>query len=192
MKHSSTFILLLMLCFAWQLHAQKQDDKKPSKSVEKGEKGVNPLSKGQLQLNAGLGISNWGVPVYVGIDYGIHKDISIGAEVSGRSYREKWNNGRYNHTVIGILANGNYHFNKLFKMSSKWNVYAGLSLGYYIWNSPNDYNGESGSGIGLGSQVGARYFFTDKFGINLEFFGSPGFKKGHSHNNGKFGITYQF
>ena len=30
-----------------------------------------PLENGALQLNAGLGTSGWGTPVYVGLDYGI-------------------------------------------------------------------------------------------------------------------------
>ena len=32
-----------------------------------------PLEEGGVQLNAGLGLSGWGVPVYFGLDYGIAK-----------------------------------------------------------------------------------------------------------------------
>ena len=46
--------------------------------------GQHPLQKGETQLNAGLGFSGWGIPIYAGLDYGIHKDISIGGELSYR------------------------------------------------------------------------------------------------------------
>jgi hypothetical protein len=46
----------------------------------------SPLSKGDSQINAGVGFSNWGVPVYVGFDYGMDSNISLGGEVSYRRY----------------------------------------------------------------------------------------------------------
>jgi hypothetical protein len=42
------------------------------------------------------------------------------------------------------------------------------------------------SGLGLGAQIGGRYFFKDNFGLNLEFGG------GNALSGGKFGITYIF
>ncbi len=38
----------------------------------------SPLGKGNQQLNAGIGFSGWGIPVYVGLDFGVHQDISLG------------------------------------------------------------------------------------------------------------------
>ena len=59
-----------------------------------------PLGKGNKQLNAGFGFSSWGVPVYVGMDFGVHPDVTIGPQVSFRSYSERYNfNGtRYNYS----------------------------------------------------------------------------------------------
>ena len=37
--------------------------------------------KGQKQFNAGLGFANNVIPVYVGFDYWVHDDISIGTTV---------------------------------------------------------------------------------------------------------------
>lgn len=145
-----------------------------------------PIAKGQAQFNAGVGFSSWGVPVYVGFDFGVHKDITIGAEFSFRSYHENYEHYKYNHSVIGILANGNYHFNSLLNIPTNWDFYAGLNLGFYFWNSPHDYPGSNSSGLGLGAQVGGRYYFTDKFGINLEFGGGSAF------SGGKFGISIRF
>jgi len=143
----------------------------------------NPLQKGAFDLNAGLGFSGWGLPIYFGFDYGVHKDITIGGEISYRSYNDDWDNHNYNHRVIGILGNGNYHFNSLLGIPNNWDFYAGLNLGFYTVSSSNGYNGSDNSGLGLGAQIGGRYFFNNKFGLNLEFGG------GNSVSGGKFGIT---
>jgi len=143
----------------------------------------SPLPKGAKQLNAGLGFSGWGVPVYIGFDYGVHPEISIGGELSFRSYNERWNNYDYSHTIIGISGNGNYHFNHILEIPSNWDLYAGLNLGFYIWSSSAGYHGSGSSGLGLGAQVGGRYYFSRKFGINLEFGG------GNAFSGGKIGVS---
>lgn len=142
-----------------------------------------PINKDQAQLNAGLGFSSWGLPVYVGVDYGVHKDVTVGGELSFRSYNDNWNSNNYRHSVLGISANGNYHFNHLLEIPLNWDFYAGANLGFYIWNSPDDYDGDNVSGLGLGIQVGGRYYFNDKMGINLEFGG------GNAFSGGRIGIS---
>lgn len=145
----------------------------------------SPIGKGESQLNAGIGLSSWGVPVYLGLDYGVHPDITVGGELSFRSYRDKYANVNYDHSIIGISGNGNYHFNRVLEIPKKWDFYAGLNLGFYIWSSPNDYQGSHSSGLGLGAQVGGRYFLSDKVGLNLEFGG------GNAFSGGKFGLTFK-
>src|ERR1035437_211226 len=104
--------------------------------------GQSPLSVGKSQLNMGVGLSSWGVPIYVGMDYGIIRNISIGGELSFSSYNEDWKGYTYHHNVIGISGNGNYHFNSLLKIPSKFDFYAGLNLGCYVWSSsPSGYDG---------------------------------------------------
>lgn len=142
-----------------------------------------PVSKGESQINFGVGLSSWGIPVYLGFDHGIHPDITLGAELSYRSYDNNWNKHKYNHTVIGILGNANYHFNTILEIPSPWDFYAGLNIGFYNWQSPNEYEGSHNSGLGLGAQIGGRYYFSNTVGINLEFGGGNGF------NGGKFGIS---
>lgn len=159
------------------------------------------LDKGALQLNAKLGFSGWGVPITVGADYGIADDITVGGELSYRSYKttgityvteqvgifrmEVSRSTDYRHSIFGILANGNYHFNRLFKLPSQVGVYAGLSLGYFIASSPSGYTGSSYSQFGYSVQTGARYFFNDKFGVNVEIAG------GLVGGEFKAGITYK-
>jgi len=143
----------------------------------------SPLPVGRTQFNAGVGLSGWGVPFFIGIDHSVHKDITIGGELSYRSYRENWANTHYNHNIMGFSGNGNYHFNSLFNIPQKWDFYAGLNLGFYVWSSPDDYDGDNNSGLGLGAQIGGRYYFSDRVGLNLEF-GS-----GNAFSGGKLGIT---
>jgi len=141
------------------------------------------LSKGEAQFNGGLGLSSWGIPVYAGVDWGVHRDISVGGELSFRSYYDHPNNERYHHSVLGISGNGNYHFNSLLNIPPEWDFYAGLNLGFYVWNSDDDYPGDHTTGLELGAQVGGRYYFNNRFGLNLEVGG------GHAFSNGKIGVT---
>ncbi len=137
------------------------------------------LPKGSAQLNAGFGLEEYGLPIYIGFDYGVHKDISIGAEVSFRNY----NQYGFKYNIIGISGNFNYHLNYLLGLSRDWDIYAGVNLGYFYYNYPDDWNSSKSSPLGLRGQLGFRYYFTPKFGINLEFGG------GNAFNGGKLGAT---
>ncbi len=152
-----TVLAILIMLFAGATFAQNQVNK--------------------MQFNAGVGFSSWGLPVYVGADFGIHKDITVGGELS---FRTRSNYG----SVIGISANGNYHFNTILNISSPWDFYAGLNVGYMIWKYDNSYVGAHASGLGIAGQIGGRYFFNDKLGLNIEFGG------GNAFSGGKIGITY--
>lgn len=149
----------------------------------------SPVPVGGFQLNAGIGLSSWGIPVYLGLDYGVHKDITLGGEIGYRSYNEDWNNGngngKYHHNILGFSVNGNYHFNTLLKIPQNWDFYAGLNLGFFVWSSPDGYPGDHTSGVGLGAQVGGRYYFNDKIGIQLEVGG------GSSYSGGKLGLSFK-
>ncbi len=143
----------------------------------------NPVAEGQSQFNAGVGFSNWGVPVYMGFDHGVSRDITLGGEFSYNSYHEDYHHDHYNHSIIGISGNGNYHFNHVLEIPSDWDFYAGINIGFYVWNSPDDYDGDHKSNLGLGAQIGGRYYFTDSVGFNLELGG------GNAFSGGKFGLS---
>ena len=151
-----------------------------------------PLEEGRIQLNGGIGISNsdWGIPVYFGLDYGIARDWTLGGQISFQTNEEPYHHDGYyyndNSSAIGIGANGNYHFNRILDMPSKFDFYAGANLTLFLWNYDNhDYHADHDA-VGLGLQVGGRYFFTDKFGINLELGGNTG-----TTNGAKFGVTFK-
>jgi outer membrane immunogenic protein len=126
------------------------------------------LGVGEKQANFGLGLSGWGIPIYAGLDFGVDKDISAGAQVSYRQYHDRWDKYEYRHSIVGILGNANYHFNHLLEIPKEFDVYAGLSLGFYIWNNPSNYYGNHASGLGLAAQAGARYYFKDNVAFHAE------------------------
>ena len=155
------------------------------------ESAQGTLEQNNVQINAGIGISSWGIPVIVGVDYGIARDFTIGAEASYRSKKETWYIYEWKHSVFSISANGNYHFNRILRLPSEFDLYAGLSLGYYHWTTKYvgdgsyEYSGNVFSPFGIAAQIGGRYFFTKNFGINLE-------AGGGNVSGGKIGITYKF
>jgi outer membrane immunogenic protein len=147
--------------------------------------GQGSLPLGSTQLNLGAGLSEWGIPFYIGFDHSAHKDVTLGVELSFREYSENWKNRKYNHSVVGFSGNANYHFNSAFNISPDWDFYGGINLGFYSWSSPQDYDGSHTSGLGFGGQIGGRYFVSNNVGINLEF-GS-----GNAFSGGKLGLTFK-
>ena len=150
------------------------------------------LEVGATQLNAGFGFSGWGIPVYVGLDYGIREDITIGGEISYRRDTQNYVGGKVKYSGLGVGANANYHFNRLLNIDPEFDLYAGATLTYFSWQNNisgsavgSGYNYAYDSGLGFVLQTGGRYFFSDDFGVNLELGGGSFF-------GGKLGITYKF
>ncbi len=135
-----------------------------------------PLEKGEKQINFGSGFSSYGLPVYFGMDFGVHQDITAGFNVSYR-FTDAYKN------PLGISANGNYHFNTLLDIPSEWDLYAGLTLGFVAWLGDDDT--KDYSPLGLDLQVGGRYFWSDQWGVNLELGGGTAF------SGGRIGLTYK-
>lgn len=139
----------------------------------------NPVAQGQTQVNAGFGLTGWGVPIYLGLDFGVHKDITLGGEVSFRSLR---NTNSGDHTIIGLSGNANYHFNYILNLPTDWDFYAGVNVGYFIVSNSNNDDSYH-SQLGIAGQIGGRYYFTDVLGVNLEFGG------GNAFSGGKLGLS---
>ena len=121
------------------------------------QEGAAPLSKGGKQLNLGLGFSGYGLPLYAGMDFAFHNDWTAGPVVK---------------LVIdddirfGALGRVDYHWNRLIGIPSNWDFYLGASAGFL---SGND------AGLSLGLQLGGRWYWSEKWGLNLEFGGGTGY-----------------
>jgi hypothetical protein len=154
MNLSKTIFALFIASFSWfALSAQ------------------SPIGKGGKQLNLGFGLNGAGFPVYAGMDFGVHPDITVGGQV-GLDLGFDW---------ISISGRGDYHFNTLLEIPSDWDVYAGLSLGFAA-GIGNDFN----SDLDLGLQVGGRYYWSSYWGVNLELGG------GNNFTGGRIGVSKRF
>lgn len=151
------------------------------------------LQVGEIQANAGLGLNSgsWSTPFYVGVDYGIYPDITVGGNLGYATHTYDYGNGFSNKgTWLSIVARGDYHFNTVLDIPNQWDLYAGLSLAYNNFSYKSEWSTGYGdfdsSGVGLGLQIGGRYYFTDQWAVNVEFGG------GNIVSGGKIGITYKF
>lgn len=128
----------------------------------------SPIGKGGRQFNFGVGLHSNGFPVYGGMDFGVHEDITAGPEFGVDL--------RFNYLRVG--GRGDYHFNTLMGIPRDWDFYAGLNLGFAA-----GINGGDISGLDLGLQIGGRYYWNSNWGINLEFGG------GNNISGGRFGLS---
>jgi hypothetical protein len=120
--------------------------------------GKAPLSQGESQLNFGLGFNSEGFPMYGGIEFAVHDDVTIGPQVNIVLDDDD--------ARISFHAKGDYHFNRLLDVSDEWDVYAGANAGINVGD---------GDVLQLGIQMGGRWYWSDKWGINLEFGGGNTF-----------------
>ena len=141
------------------------------------------IQSGESQINLGVGMSGWGLPVYGGYEYGFSDQISGGVEASFRNFTKNYGSADYKYTAFGIGVFANYHFNEALNIPEPWDFYGGLNLGYFNVKVDSDYPGAIASGTSFGGQLGGRYYFSDKMGVNLEFNG------GSAVTGGKLGIT---
>lgn len=125
------------------------------------------FQEGDIVINVGVGLGTTfsfggtlGLPLGGGVEYGITDAIGIGGDVGFAS-----GDGL---SVFYIGAKGSYHFNDLLKIEdSKWDVYGGLGIYYRSFNV-SGINFGIGSGITAGIHAGARYYFSDSFGVYAE------------------------
>ena len=142
------------------------------------------FSKEKANLNFGIGITGWGIPVYGGLDYKVNKDFTLGGQISSRSFGEDWN-GNHQNNITEISGNFNYHFNRIMDIPKNIDIYAGANIGLFIWSIPQSYPVSHNRGFGLGVQLGGRYYFTDLFGLNFELDG------GNEIFGGKVGVSFK-
>ena len=125
------------------------------------QEGQAPLSKGDMQLNMGLGFGTWGLPIYAGMDFAVHDDVTVGPEISVIFDS--------NTVYFGAVGRGDYHFNRIIGIPSEWDFYAGASAGF---RAGQDFNAL------FGVQVGGRWYWSEKWALNVEL-GGGSFFGGH-------------
>ncbi|WP_347159328.1 hypothetical protein [Pontibacter chitinilyticus] len=174
MKKIITSVCCLAAAFTLALPSQAQTTAKPK------------------YLNAGIGIGAYtagGLPVGASLEVGLKNNISVGgfADYARYGYKAYGYSWHYNFLYIG--ARGSYHLTELLDSNSKWDPYAGLSLGMRTaWYSDNqsdtDYESPYAGGVFLGIHAGSRYMFSEKMGAFAEL--------GYGVSALKLGVTAKF
>lgn len=148
------------------------------------------------QVNVGLGLDGNSIPVYVGLDFPVARNFTIGGEIGWRRHNESyyWSNKKYNYyeQAVHFLFNGNYHFGEVFKLPKALDIYAGGNIGFVNWSNNWDhswggtYSEAHSSGLGLGLQIGIRYYFNDKLAVGAEIC------QGNQVSAQKIGLSIRF
>lgn len=141
----------------------------------------SPIGANGKQVNFGLGLYGHGIPIYAGLDFGVHPDITVGPQIGLD----------LNFDYLSISGRGDYHFNTILDIPRDWDFYAGLNIGFAIGFHDDhdhdiDHNHTHVSGLDLGLQIGGRYYWNSSWAINLEIGG------GNNLNGGRIGLSKRF
>jgi outer membrane immunogenic protein len=145
------------------------------------------IRKGSKVLDAGIGFSNYGLPIHFSLEKLMKNDLSIGLFTNAQSYSSYGFGFGDSYMIIHGGLKSNYYFNNLLGADDGvWHLAAGLSVGYwrsFFTGDPALGNLSSGRPY-LASQIDLRYFLNKHWGILLE--GNYG-----GMNAGIIGVTYR-
>lgn len=113
---------------------------------------------GDQKVQAGVVPYGYGTGISGTYDYGLSDFVSVGAGVNFYFDNYKDNDNINRAFIFGRV---NAHLQEALDLPEQWDVYPGIDLGVV------------GRDFGLGAHIGARYFFTEKFGAFVEL-GSHG------------------
>ncbi|WP_326981670.1 DUF6646 family protein [Chryseobacterium sp. MYb264] len=120
--------------------------------------------KGDQKINLGLSAWGYGTGIAATYDYGLNKLISVGA--GANAYFDNYKDNDKDNRVF-IFGRLNFHLQDALDLPSKWDIYPGVDVGVL------------GKDFGIGAHIGAKYFFTEKFGVFAEV-----------GNNGSLGVSF--
>lgn len=147
------------------------------------------FENGDKLLNVGLNVGGTlggGIGAGAAYEVGVHDFISVGGEADFVTW--SYGSGGYNvkYNFISFGGRANYHFGKHFITNDKLDFYGGLALGYRIANYSSPWSGYSnsyGSGLYIGPQIGARYYFKPNLAALAE--------AGYTATALKLGLTFK-
>lgn len=156
--------------------------------------------KGYKQANFGIELDGRGIPLYVGMDFGVGEFITVGPRLIVETEGETWSAGgmklRSRATAYVPSFRGDYHFSGHIKgLPAELDLYGGLTFGVIVVNSSADFIDFEGNkqrtsttsdpDARLWVQAGARYYFNENWGAQLEFTTLGG-------NDAALGLSYRF
>jgi hypothetical protein len=156
-------------------------------------------------LNLGLGVNSRGIPLYLSYDFPIVEDINLNIWSSFQTDIEpnRYTNANYEwkHTFFGFGVLSQYYIDRVVNLPEQFDVYGGLGVGFYVWDTKRKYKGSSGNlyddepyrgtgsgGVGILGAVGGRYYISSKVALNLELEATSR----NSLGGGHFGFSFKF
>jgi len=171
-----------------------------------GVQAQHVFEKGSVAINPGIGLGGYGgyIPSFeASVEFGAIATGEVGLVSFGGVAGWKHTNEDYYYDYWGLDENYNYSYNQFVFgargswhlhtfTSEKWDVYAGLGLGFKTWSSYDYYDSnkdevitKTHSGVYEEFFVGGRMMFNPGFGLFAEV--------GYSRlSNMRFGITLLF
>ena len=108
--------------------------------------------KGDVKFQVGANLQKWGSGISLSTDFGIGENMSYGFVASYLlNTTDIYGTPKFGDRV-DVKARFNANLGNVFKISDKADIYPGLDLGLR----------------NFGAHLGARYFFTDGFGVYSE------------------------
>jgi len=151
--------------------------------------------KSTFQATLGLGISNYGAPQFLALDYGLFRDISLGLEFNNRYSNETF----LKYRILGSHFTANYHLNHLLKIyDERWDLYLGGYYNYWLVTQNVGKIEPDSANTGFGGQIGMHYFLNKHFAINTELTAGKVSTEHYLRNESaivgafKLGLTYKF
>lgn len=169
MKKSVLLLVVAVFTFT-QLVAQEP-------TFEKGDKVLNLGIGFGSGLYTGTYYKTSVPPISASLEFGVADgvlekgSIGVGPYLAYSSHKWEYSGWGWKYSNIYIAARGVFHY----PLVDKLDTYTGLTLGYNIATSSEygnsvpgyDYNSSSG-GLLYAWFVGARYYFSDSFGVMAE------------------------
>ncbi|MCK5846811.1 MAG: hypothetical protein KAG84_05195 [Bacteroidales bacterium] len=111
---------------------------------------------------------------------GVSFDIPVATDIAISPFAGT--NLNLDYLNLGVKAN--YYFDNLIGLPAAWDLYAGANAGFAMWIGGDNMGNGNTSGVDIGLQIGGRWFWSDKWGIYLEFGGGH-----HSGGTAGLGLT---
>ena len=108
--------------------------------------------KGDVKFQVGANIQKWGTGISTSVDFGIGENMSYGFVASYLLNTNQYYGMPKFGDRVDLKARFNANIGNVLKMSDKVDIYPGLDVGLR----------------NFGAHLGARYFFTNGFGVYSE------------------------
>lgn len=132
--------------------------------------------KGDQKLDVDLSLQHRGTGIAATYDYGIADNLSIGIQSTyAIGVSEAYDGANFGRR-FDARARFNANIGNVIDVSDDLDLYAGINIGLH----------------NFGGQIGARYFFTDGFGVNLEMVNPLARFDSHVHGYRHLNNQFQF